>query len=59
MKELVETIVLTPTWESLVLTIAQLYVDGNTFESRKIAEEELLKMAKLADILVKERKDKN
>lgn len=59
MKENVETIDMTPTWESLVLTLARLYVDGNTFESRKIAEEELRKMAKMADILVADRKNKN
>jgi len=53
---MIETIDITPTWESLVLTLARLYVDGTTFESRKIAEEELLKMAKMADILVEERK---
>jgi hypothetical protein len=53
---MIETIDITPTWESLVLTLASLYTDGTTFESRKIAEEELLRMAKIADILVEERK---
>jgi hypothetical protein len=54
---MIKTTDITPTWESLVLTLASLYTDGTTFESRKIAEEELLRMAKIADILVKERKE--
>jgi hypothetical protein len=47
-----KTIDITPTWESLVLTMAQLYVEGTSFESRKVAEEELLRMGRIADAYV-------
>lgn len=55
-----ETINITPTWSALAHTIAQLYCNGTSFESRKIAEEELSRMAKLADLYVEsQKKNKN
>lgn len=55
MKE-TKTIDMTPTWQSLVLTMARLYVDGDSFESRRIAQEELTRMARIADEYVAEKK---
>ena len=47
-----ETIDMTPSWESLVLSIAEMYVMGTKFDTRKIGEDELLRMARLADAYV-------
>jgi hypothetical protein len=38
---------LTPSWKSIVLLLARLYYDGDKF-----AEQELLKMARIADSYV-------
>lgn len=48
---------MTPTWESLVRHIATIYVEGTTSQSRKIGEEELLRMARAADQLIQLQKD--
>jgi hypothetical protein len=46
---------ITPKWEGLVLTLAQLFaIDGN-----KLAELELIRMAQLADLYVETQKAKS
>jgi hypothetical protein len=47
-----KTIDITPTWEALALHIAEIATNGTSFQARKIGEEELIRMAKLADLYV-------
>ena len=54
----IETIDLTPTWESLALQIAELATNATTFESQKIGKEELQRMARLADKWVEHEKQR-
>lgn len=46
-----ETIDMTPTWEGL-LPVLLLLLQGETLDSRKVATDELTRMAKLADLYV-------
>jgi hypothetical protein len=49
-KNKIKTIDCTPTWEGMLPSILALIEEGNgTKESYKIAKEELLRMAKIAD----------
>lgn len=52
-----ESIDLTPTWEGIVIQLAEVYSNADTLKSRRFAEDELLRMARLADSYVKLRKD--
>ena len=47
-----KTIDLTPTWSGLIDTLIELRESGTTAEARQIADEELRKMAKVADLYV-------
>ena len=49
-----ETIDITPTWEGLLPMLLELRSRGTTKESRKTAGDELLRMAKIADLHVAE-----
>lgn len=50
-KTKIDTINLTPSWESILPTLLLLMQDGNA-EGRKTAATELNRMAKLADLYV-------
>lgn len=54
-KQPVATIDLTPTWEGVLSTLLLLYTEGN-HQARSEALKELQRMAKIADMLVQERK---
>jgi hypothetical protein len=51
-----ETIDMTPSWEVLLPVLLHL-LQGETSDSRKVAIDELTRMAKLADLYVAERKE--
>jgi len=52
-----ETIDMTPSWEGLLPVLVHLAAHGETSDSRKVASDELTRMAKLADLYVAERKE--
>jgi len=51
-----ETIDLTPSWEGLLPVLLHL-LQGETSDSRKVASDELTRMAKLADLYVASQKE--
>lgn len=51
------TINLCPTWSNLLPTLLELYRSNCTLEATQAAYEELQRMARVADLYVKEHKD--
>jgi hypothetical protein len=47
-----ESITITPTWAGILPALLAIITNAETVEARKVAEAELLRMARLADLYV-------
>ena len=52
-----ETVDLTPTWSGILPALIAILRNGETVEAQKTAEDELAKMARLADAFVEARRN--